>query len=59
MLEEIYPDYFSELNYVLSSLFLDIILIVNDEIKIDIEYDGNYWHKDSQKDRRRDEYVKS
>ena len=59
MLEEIYPNYHSELNYVLSSLFLDVVLIVNDKIKINIEYDGNYWHKDSQKDRRRDEYVKS
>ena len=59
MIEEMYPNYYSELNYVLSSLFLDLCLFINDEIKIDIEYDGNYWHKDFQKDRRRDEFVKS
>ena len=34
--------------------------IINiDNIKIDIEYDGLYWHSDKQKDRRRDNFVKS
>ena len=59
MIEEMYPNYYLELNYVLSSLFLDLCLFIDDGIKIDIEYDGSYWHKDSQKDRRRDEFVKS
>lgn len=59
MIEEMYPECHLELNYVLSSLFLDLCLFIDDEIKIDIEYDGSYWHKDSQKDRRRDEFVKS
>ena len=36
---------------------LDIVLYIND-IKIDIEYDGFYWHKDSQRDRRRDSFIK-
>lgn len=30
-----------------------------DGVKIDVEYDGRYWHRDKQKDRRRDEVVKS
>jgi Uncharacterized protein conserved in bacteria len=47
-----------ELNYPLSRCLLDIALFVND-IKIDIEYDGWYWHQDKHKDRKRDEYLKS
>lgn len=46
-----------ELNYPVSRCNLDIALFV-DNIKIDIEYDGWYWH-DSQKDRKRDEFLKS
>lgn len=37
---------------------LDCVIQVNG-IKIDVEYDGAYWHQDAKKDRRRDEYVKS
>lgn len=37
---------------------LDCVVIVNG-INIDIEYDGWYWHQDKQRDRRRDEVVKS
>jgi len=47
-----------KLNYPLSNVSLDIALFI-DDIKIDIEYDGWYWHKDQQKDRRRDEFLKS
>lgn len=46
------------LNYPLSSLFLDIALFLKG-VKIDIEYDGAYWHQDANYDRRRDEVVKS
>lgn len=46
------------LNEPVGSFNLDIALFYND-IKIDIEYDGYYWHQDSQKDRRRDEVLKS
>jgi very-short-patch-repair endonuclease len=46
------------LNYQLSDLSLDCVVNIND-CKIDIEYDGIYWHQDYQKDRRRDEFVKS
>lgn len=58
MLEKEYPDFECSLNYVISFLFLDIALI-KDELKIDVEYDGSYWHKDAQKDRKRDEFLKS
>lgn len=53
-----FSDYDVELNYPLSKLALDIALI-SDEIKIDLEYDGAYWHQNTKKDRRRDEFVKT
>jgi len=47
------------LNFPLSKLNLDVALILED-IKIDIEYDCWYWHKDkAQKDYARDVFVKS
>lgn len=46
------------LNYPFSKCSLDIALFINDK-KIDIEYDGSYWHNNSQiKDRKRDEFLK-
>ena len=45
------------LNYVYSRCILDTALFIND-IKIDIEYDGWYWHNKI-KDRIRDEFLKS
>lgn len=56
MIKKRYPN--TELNYPFNKFSLDIFLLFND-IKIDIEYDGWYWHQDSQRDRRRDEYLKS
>lgn len=47
-----------ELNYPVSRCSLDCLVNIND-CKIDVEYDGQYWHKDAQKDRRRDEFIKS
>lgn len=37
---------------------LDCVIVVND-IHIDVEFDGWYWHQNKQRDRRRDEVVKS
>lgn len=47
-----------ELNKPVSTLCLDISLKIKG-VLIDIECDGKYWHQDSQKDRARDEVVKS
>lgn len=47
-----------ELNHVFGKFSLDIALFVCDK-KIDVEYDGWYWHQDKQRDRRRDEILKS
>lgn len=48
-----------ELNYLEGHCFLDCFVLI-DNIKIDIEYDGFYWHKDKKnKDRKRDEFLKS
>lgn len=46
-----------ELNYPVSSMNLDIAIFIKD-MRIDLEYDGTYWHKDKQKDRKRDEFLK-
>ena len=46
------------LNYPVGGMNLDVAIFIG-EIKIDLEYDGWYWHKDSQKDRRRDEVLKT
>lgn len=56
MLKDIYVD--CELNYLVSNCFLDCLVVVND-IRIDVEYDGEFWHQDKQKDRKRDEFLKS
>jgi len=37
---------------------LDVAIFI-DNIKIDLEYDAWYWHKDKNKDRKRDEFLKS
>lgn len=49
------------LNYPVSSCSLDILITLENEIKIDFEYDGLFWHDAEQKkkDRKRDEFLKS
>ena len=49
-------EYNVELNYPLSQLNLDVAIFIGD-IKIDLEYDGWYWHQDQQKDIKRDRIV--
>ncbi len=56
LLVEIYGN--CELNYPCSDCLLDCMVNI-DDILIDIEYDAPYWHQDEQRDRRRDEFVKS
>lgn len=47
-----------KLNYPVSSISLDVAIFI-DELKIDLEYDGWKWHQNQQRDRRRDEFLKS
>lgn len=56
ILNDIYGN--SILNYPCGKTLLDCKIEV-DGVSIDIEYDGAYWHQDEQRDRRRDEFVKS
>jgi len=51
-------NYIVELNYPLSRMNLDVAIFI-DNIKINLEYDAQYFHKDQQKDRKRDEFTKS
>lgn len=48
----------AELNYPFSNCSLDVFVCINN-INIDIEYDGKYWHQDQQADLRRDKYLQS
>lgn len=57
MIQNIYGN--CELNYPCDLVSLDCMTIIN-SIKIDVEYDGWYWHKNtSVQDKRRDNFVKS
>lgn len=56
MIKNKYPS--AELNYPFSTCSLDIFVCVNN-IKIDVEYDGGYWHQDKQKDIKRDKFLQS
>lgn len=54
MIQEQYPD--AILNYPCSRCIFDIAILLDNDIKIDIEYDGWYWHQDQNKDRRKNYY---
>lgn len=58
VIKNYYKDCIVEINYPLDTLSLDIMLVYNG-YKIDIEYDGEYWHKDRAKDTKRDFFVES
>lgn len=58
LLQSAFSDCEIELNKQVSHCSLDISLNYND-VLIDIEYDGQYWHQDAQRDRRRDEIIKT
>lgn len=51
-----YPN--AELNYPFSTCSLDVFISINN-VELDIEYDGSYWHYDEQKDIRRDKFLQS
>lgn len=56
MLDMMYGE--CKLNYPCGKCFLDCAINIKGCL-IDVEYDGRYWHQDEQRDRRRDEFVKS
>ena len=56
MIKNKHPDVI--LNYPFSSLSLDIFVEINN-VKIDIEYDGWFFHQDKQKDIKRDKFLQS
>ena len=58
MLTNIFVDEDIQINYPYSRCSLDIALFIDNK-KIDIEYDGWYWHQDKKKDMARDEFLKS
>ena len=58
MLKNYYGDDMVKLNYPCGNSFLDIVVFF-DDININIEYDCWFWHQDTSKDRRRDEFVKT
>lgn len=56
MIKNKHPD--AILNYPFSSLSLDIFVEINN-VKIDVEYDGWFFHQDKQKDIKRDKFLQS
>lgn len=48
----------AQLNFPFESCLLDIFVDING-VKIDIEYDGSYWHHDQQRDLKRDKFLQS
>lgn len=48
----------AQINYPYGLLALDVFVCIND-VKIDIEYDGWFFHKDKLKDLRRDRFLRS
>lgn len=56
LLKDLYGN--CQLNIQCSNLMLDCVVNIND-VQIDIEYDGWYWHQNQLNDRRRDEVVKT
>lgn len=55
-LKEIYGETNCIPQYILDRISFDCLLTVNN-VSIDVEYDGRYWHQDIHKDIRRDYYT--
>lgn len=56
IIQKKYPE--AILNYAFSNCLLDVFVCVNN-IKLDIEYDGWFWHQDQQQDIKRDKFLQS
>ena len=57
MLKEYYGDDYVKLNYPCGWYSLDVAILF-DDIAVNVEYDGAFWHTNQDKDRKRDEFVK-
>ena len=58
MLKKYYGDNCVEINYACGTCSIDVVVFF-ENISIDVEYDGWYWHQNTQKDRARDEFIKT
>ena len=58
MMRNYYGEDCVKLNYPCGRCFLDVVVMF-ENISINIEYDGAFWHTDLNKDRKRDEFVKT
>lgn len=58
MIQTKYSDHKAMLNYACDRSIFDVALFI-DGNKIDIEYDGWYWHQNKHKDIKRDEHFKA
>lgn len=56
MLKSLYGDENCYPSYPVDKVNLDCLVIV-DDIQIDVEYDGLYWHQDKEYDRRRNHWL--
>lgn len=58
LLKEIYHNKYTQLEhtYACGNFILDIFMKINN-VKIDIEYDGKYWHQDKRRDLIRDKII--
>lgn len=56
MLEKLYGEQNCVAQFVLDRISFDCLISVNN-VQIDVEFDGKYWHKDTHKDIRRDYYA--
>ena len=57
VIKRVYGDCACYPQFVLDRISMDCLLVIGD-VKIDIEYDGQFWHKDNaERDKRRDFYC--
>lgn len=58
LLKKYYGDDHVEINYACGRCSMDIVVFF-ENVFVNVEYDGWYWHQNAQKDRARDEFLKT
>lgn len=58
LLKEYYGEDNVKINYPYSRCSMDIVIFF-ENISVDVEYDGWYWHQNARQDRARDEFIKT